>query len=139
MKKRKKIIIIIIVALIAIHIGSRLITGYVVENRIDDYIAKQGIKEEDIIVKKKLGLSLNLLEYKKIISLKDNPDIELRYNYWIYDPPIIVIPKKYKECYNGVYYSHINSKPLEEGQKYEEGTLGKDGKFLREFETINIK
>ena len=49
MKKRKKIIIIIIVALIAIHIGSRLITGYVVENRIDDYIAKQGIKKEDII------------------------------------------------------------------------------------------
>lgn len=138
MKKRKKIII-IIVALIAIHIGSRLITGYVVENRIDDYIAKQGIKKEDIIVRNEFGLSLNLLEYTKIISLKDYPDTELRYSHLIYDPPIIVIPKKYTECYNGVYYSRINSKPLEEGQKYEEGTLGKDGKFLRELETINIK
>lgn len=138
MKKSKKFII-VIVALIAIHLGSRLITGYVIENRIDDYIAKQGIKEEDTIVRNKFGLSLNLLEYTKIISLKDNPDTELRYNYLIYDPPIIVIPKKYTECYNGVYYSHINSKPLEEGQKYFEGTLGKDGKFLRKFETINIE
>lgn len=139
MKKRKKIIIIIIVALIAIHIGSRLITGYVVENRIDDYIAKQGIKEEDIIVKNKFGLSLNLLEYKKIISLKDNPDIELRYSYLIYDPPIFLIPDKYEEFYKGVYYNIGGGNHLEEGQKYFEGTLGKDGKFLREFETIKIK
>lgn len=138
MKKRKKILVVGLLLVIT-AISSWIITPIIIESRIDDYIAKQGIKKEDIIIKNKFGLSLNLLEYKKIISLKDNPDIELRYSHLIYDPPIIVIPKKYTECYNGVYYSHINSKPLEEGQKYEEGTLGKDGKFLREFETIKIK
>lgn len=138
MRKHKKELVVVLLLVIT-AISSWIITPIIIERRIDDYIAKQGIKEEDIIVKKKLGLSLNLLEYKKIISLKDNPDIELRYSYLIYDPPIFLIPDKYEEFYKGVYYNIGGGNHLEEGQKYFEGTLGKDGKFLREFETINIK
>ncbi len=132
----KKKIIIFIFALIFIHIASRCITGYIVEKRIDDYIAKQGIKKEEIL-EESFGVSLNLLEYGKVITLKNKPGVEFRYDHKIYDPPIIIIPKKYDEYYNGVYYSVYDGKPLEEGQEYNEGTLGKDGKFLREFETIN--
>ena len=106
------------------------------EKRIDDYIAKQGIKKEEIL-EESFGVSLNLLEYGKVITLKNKPGVEFRYDHKIYDPPIIIIPKKYDEYYNGVYYSVYDGKPLEEGQEYNEGTLGKDGKFLREFETIN--
>ncbi|WP_300409452.1 DUF3139 domain-containing protein [Lagierella sp.] len=132
----KKKIIIIIAALILLHIASRYITGYIVEKRIDDFIAKQGIKKEEIL-EESFGFSLNLLYFGKVITLKNEPGVELRYDYSIYDPPIIVIPKKYDEYYNGVYYSTYDGKPPEEGQKYDEGTLGKDGNFLREFETIN--
>lgn len=138
MEKRKKILVVVLLIVIT-AISSWIITPIIIEERIDDYIAKQGIKEEDIIVRNKFGLSLNLLEYKKIISLKDNPDIELRYSYMIYDPPIFLIPDKYEEFYKGVYYNIGGGNHLKEGQKYFEGTLGKDGKFLREFETIKIK